>query len=66
MKKQSHLENGQIGAILIEDEATLKTFYKKDESIILQPANKNYSPRIFTNGNIMILGKLVAVLNLRN
>ncbi len=66
IRKQDTLENGQIGAILIEDEATLKTFYKENDTIILQPANKDYHPMIYTHGNIRILGKLVAVLNLRN
>lgn len=66
IRKQDILENGQIGAILIEDEATLKTFYKEDGTVILQPANKEYKPIIFTNGNIRVLGRLVAVLNIRN
>lgn len=66
IRKQNTLENGEIGAILIEDEATLKTFYKKDDMIILQPANNQYSPMIYTHGNITILGKLVAVLNIFN
>lgn len=66
IKKQETLENGQIGAILIEDEATLKTFYKEKDTIVLQPANKDFSPMVYTSGNIKILGKLVAVLNIRN
>mgnify|MGYP001237745149 CR=1 FL=1 len=66
IKKQDTLENGQIGAILIEDEATLKTFYKDGKTVILQPANTNYSPMVYTGGNIKILGLLVAVLNIRN
>lgn len=66
IKKQCTLENGQIGAILIEEEATLKTFYKDENTVILQPANKEYKPMVYTNGNLTILGKLVAVLNLRD
>ncbi len=65
IRKQENLENGEIGAILIEGEATLKRFYKQDETVILQPENKAYKPMIYTNGNIRILGKLVAVLNIR-
>lgn len=65
IRKQNNLENGEIGAILLEDEATLKKFYKEDETIILQSENDFYKPMIFTNGNIRILGKLVAVLNIR-
>lgn len=65
IKKQSELENGEIGAILIEDEATLKKFYKEEGTIVLQPENDFYKPIILTNGNVKILGKLVAVLNIR-
>lgn len=66
IKKQDTLENGEIGAILVEDEATLKTFYREGNTIVLQPANKDFPPMIFTQGNIKILGKLAAVLNLRD
>lgn len=65
IRKQDCLENGEIGAILIEDEATLKKFYKEDDTIILQAENDMYKPMIYRNGNIKILGKLVAVLNIR-
>lgn len=66
IRQREELENGEIGAILIEGEATLKRFYKQDGTIILQPANKAYKPMIYTNGNLRILGKLVAVLNIRD
>ncbi len=63
IKRQASLENGEVGAVLIDDEATLKTFYKNGNSIILQPANKAYEPMVFTSGNIRILGRLVACLS---
>lgn len=66
IRKQDYLENGEIGAILVEDEATLKKFYKENNTIVLQSENDFYKPMIFTNGNIKILGKLVAVLNIRD
>lgn len=66
IRKQDTLENGEIGAILIDDEATLKTFYRDNGNVVLQPANKNYIPLVFTNGNLRILGKLVAILNIRD
>lgn len=64
IRKQDCLENGEIGAVLIDNEATLKKFYKEGGTIILQPQNSDYKPIILTNGNIKILGKLIAVLNL--
>lgn len=65
IRKQDTLENGEIGAILIENEATLKKFYREDKTIILQSENDLYKPIILTNGYVKILGKLVAVLNIR-
>ena len=64
IKQQPDLENGEIGAILIENEATLKKFYKEGDTIVLQPENDMYKPIILTNGNVKVLGKLVAVLNI--
>lgn len=63
IKKQPDLENGEIGAILLDDEATLKRFSKTDNSVILQAENPSMTdwPRVYTDGNISILGKLVGV-----
>ena len=63
--QQCDLENGEIGAILIENEATLKKFYHEEGAVILQAENDNYKPIILHNGNVKIMGKLVAVLNIR-
>ena len=60
--QQCDLENGEIGAILIESEATLKKFYKEGDTVVLQPENDMYKPIILTNGDVKILGKLVAVI----
>ncbi|MFR7349495.1 transcriptional repressor LexA [Peptoniphilus sp.] len=63
IRQQPTLENGEIGAILLEDEATLKRFRMSDGSVILQAENPNMTdwPRVYTSGNIRILGKLVGV-----
>lgn len=63
IRKQPNLENGEIGAILLDDEATLKRFSKTDNSVVLQAENPNMTdwPRVYTSGNIRILGKLVGV-----
>lgn len=63
IRQQPVLENGEIGAILLDDEATLKRFSKTENGIILQAENPNMTdwPRIYTDGNIRILGKLVGV-----
>lgn len=66
LRCQEDLENGQIGAVLVEDEATLKKFYRDGNTIVLQSENDKYRPIILTNGNVRILGKLVAVLNFKD
>lgn len=63
IKQQNCCENGEICAVLIEEEATLKRFYKNENNIILQPANKEYQPIIISDGEVTILGKLVATLH---
>lgn len=63
IRKQPTLENGEIGAILLDNEATLKRFSKTDNSVVLQAENPNMTdwPRVYTDGNISVLGKLVGV-----
>lgn len=60
IREQASLENGEIGAVLIENEATLKKIFKTDNEIILQPCNDDYNP-IILNEDIKILGKLIGV-----
>lgn len=65
--RQPILENGEIGAVIIDGEATLKRFYKTDTGIVLQPANEKYAPIIVDeNSNLIIAGKLSAILNIKN
>lgn len=65
--QQPILENGEIGAVIIDGEATLKRFYKTDTGIVLQPANEKYAPIIVDeNSNLIIAGKLSAILNIKN
>ncbi len=53
------IHNGQIVVALIEDSATVKTFYKEDGHIRLQPENPNLDPIIVDD--CMILGKVFGV-----
>ena len=52
--------NGDMVVALIEDEATVKTFYKEDGHFRLQPENDAFEPIIVDE--VAILGKVVAVL----
>jgi repressor LexA len=60
VRKQTEVENGQIAAVLIEDEATIKRFYKERSQIRLQPENPEMQPIITKEA--AVLGKVVAVL----
>lgn len=51
--------NGDIVVALIENEATIKRFFKENGFIRLQPENKNYEPIIVKDCSI--LGKLVGI-----
>ena len=60
VRKQSFANNGEIVVALIEDEATVKTFYKEKNYYKLKPENKNYAPIIIKN-NFQILGKVIGL-----
>ena len=59
VSKQNTARNGQIVVALIEDEATVKTFYKEKDHIRLQPENSTMEPIIVPNCEI--LGKVIGV-----
>lgn len=54
--------NGDIVVALVDDSATVKTFYKENGHIRLQPENDNMEPFIFDH--VDILGKVYGVLRL--
>lgn len=60
--QQSDLENGEIGAILLGSQATLKRFYRKNGQVILQAENPAYEPIIISSGDVHVMGKIVANL----
>ena len=62
IRKQEDLEDGQIGAVLVNDSATLKRFYRNNGSVILQAENPEYKPLVISTGEVRILGKMVANL----
>ncbi|SFL12210.1 transcriptional repressor LexA [Halanaerobium salsuginis] len=58
-EKQSYANNSEIVIALLEDEATVKRFFKEDEHIRLQPENPAYEPII--SKNVKILGKVTGL-----
>lgn len=66
LRKQSYIENGEIGAFLIDGEATLKIFNKQADTIMLLSSNPNYSPIVLTpEKDNIVLGKLIGVYSRR-
>ena len=63
IRQQDTVENGEIAAVLIDSEATLKRVRLHDDRIILEPANPLYDPLVFRGeemNDVRILGKAVA------
>jgi repressor LexA len=60
VKQQPTANNGQIVVALVEDEATVKRFFRRDGHIVLQPENDAFEPIIVDD--VTILGRVVGVL----
>jgi len=60
VRKQNTARNGDIVVALIEDEATVKTYYLEEDRIRLQPENPMLAP-IYTR-DAQILGKVIGVI----
>ena len=63
--KQEMVDNGEIAAVIIEDEATLKrvNYYPEKDLLILKAENSQYEDLVYTGeqlNHIIILGKAVA------
>lgn len=65
IKESPIVENGEIAAVIIGEEATLKKVYYQNDTITLLPANTAFEPMVFSKeeiNSIHICGKAVAVL----
>ena len=62
--QQPEVENGEIAVVAIDDEATLKRFYKySDDLIVLRAENPDYKDMVYTpedHKDVRVLGKAVA------
>lgn len=59
VRQQETADNGEIVVALIDDEATVKTFYKEKHTIRLQPENPKLEP-IYSK-EVRILGKVIGL-----
>lgn len=65
IRSQSTLDNGEIGVVIINDEATLKRvyYYPEEEKLVLMAENPRYAPFVYVGKElerIKIIGKAVA------
>lgn len=66
IRKQPDVADGEIAAVIIDDEAVLKRVYRQNGMLILQSENPKYPPIIVdpknNSRNIRIIGKLKKVV----
>ena len=63
VERQSTAQNGDMVVALVDDSATVKTFYKEDGHYRLQPENDTMEP-ILVHEGLQILGKVFGVFRL--
>lgn len=57
----SSANDGEIVAVLLDEAATVKRFYREEDHIRLQPENKTMKPILIYNNDIRILGKVIGL-----
>ena len=62
VRKQPTAENGETVVALINNEATVKKYYKKKNQVELRPAHTGMKPIRVKKGDLRIEGKVVGVL----
>lgn len=62
VKEQSNASNGDTVVAVMNNEATVKRYYKKSNSIELHPANSTMKPIIVKGGDFQIKGILVGLI----
>ena len=59
VRKQSSADNGDIVVAMVEDSATVKRFFKRNNKIVLHPENSNMTDLIFDD--VIIIGKVIGL-----
>lgn len=65
IRSQNAVDNGQMAAVIIGDEATLKRvyYYPEKQKLVLSPENSQYEPLVYVGeelNSIRIIGKAIA------
>ncbi len=62
VRKQPTAENGQTVVALINNEATIKKYYKKKRNVELRPANEGMESVVVRKGDLRLQGKVVGLI----
>jgi repressor LexA len=63
VRQQPEAENGDVVVAGIPDEeATVKTFSRRDGQVVLTPANPAFEPMVFDGNDVTIFGKVVTIV----
>ncbi|MBE7079435.1 MAG: transcriptional repressor LexA [Clostridiales bacterium] len=62
VRRTQTAENGEIVVALVEDSATVKRFFRRDNKIVLHPENELLSDMVFEPNEVSILGKVVGLI----
>lgn len=62
VNSQNVVNNGEIAIVLIENEATMKTFRSMGSSVLLLSENEAYEPIMMSPDDVMINGKVIGIL----
>lgn len=69
IRKQRSVDNGEIAAVLIGQEATLKRVYSSPGLLVLKAENPDFEDLRYTEGEIetiLILGRYQGIIRTRN
>jgi repressor LexA len=65
LEKRDTVANGELAGVMIEDEATVKRFYKQGSILRLEPANPDYEPIVIDladGAQCQVVGRVVGLL----
>ena len=62
VRRQKNAENGEIVVALVDDSATVKRIYYRDNQVVLHPENEMLADMIFAPNEVSILGKVVGLM----
>ena len=62
LRAQPRVENGEIAAVLIDGDATLKRVHRRGARVELRPSNPAHRSIALEGGDVRVLGRLVGIL----